>query len=764
MEQSFLKQSKLNPEQLEAVQTTQGPVLVLAGAGSGKTRVLTHRIAHLIIDNGIDPYNILAITFTNKAAKEMKERVISLCSDAGSAVWVSTFHSMCVRILRRDIENLGYSKEFSIYDDDDSKKVIASVLESLSLDAKDYPPKECAWIIDDAKNKMQSPEEIKRLASSAREENFASVYQEYEKRLKANNALDFNDLILKTIALFKEFPDVLLRYARRFMYIHVDEYQDTNTAQYQLVKQLSSFWKNICVVGDDDQSIYGWRGADIRNILDFEKDFENAKVIKLQQNYRSTNNILQGANAVISNNDDRKEKSLWSQNGDGEKIRVEELLDARSEATFVAREIENGANKGESYADYAVLYRTNSQSRAMEEALMSLGTAYSVYGGQPFYGRKEIKDAIAYLRLTVNPNDEIALRRIINVPRRGIGKVALYELANAAMAQNDSMLGVILDCDAGIISSRTANKVKGFSSLMDELITLSLTEPPVEFVREMMDKTGLMGMYDKATEEDREHIDNLNELMNAAETYFDENPDSTLSEYLANIALVSEPEESNLFASNGSVTLMTVHSAKGLEFKNVFVIGMEEGLFPLSRSLDDKAKLEEERRLCYVAITRAKEHLCLTHVLQRAQYGEIRMNPPSRFLEEIPENLCQTLLPAPNRQNLYSSRAYGYSSSWHDNDGFFADSFPDEKSEIKKTDAAHFGHKLNVSYKKPEADKGASQTVWKPAMAVRHPRFGLGKIIAVKGSGEETLVTVAFDGNGVKNLIAARANLTLAEE
>lgn len=747
---SFIENARLNKNQMEAALTTEGPLLILAGAGSGKTRVLTHRIAHLILDSNVSPWNILAITFTNKAAKEMKERIISVCGEeTGSQVWVSTFHSACVRILHREIEAIGYGREFTIYDDDDQTKLLNDIIEKKNLSTKEYTAKEAKYVISTAKNKMYSPKKLADIAMSSREEVFAEIYDEYEKRMHSSNALDFDDLILKTTLLFDKFPEILEKYAYRFRYIHVDEYQDTNMTQYTLVKQLSSHWNNLCVVGDDDQSIYGWRGADIRNILEFEKDFANAKVIKLEQNYRSTNNILKSANAVIAHNEQRKEKSLWSEEGDGEKIRVEELPDGRAEAAFVVSEILQGYKNGASYNDFAVLYRTNSQSRLIEEMLLGSGIPYSVYGGQPFYGRKEVKDAIAYLRMIVNPTDEVALRRVINVPKRGIGDSAINEISQIALSSGDSMLGIVLDWASHPLSGRIKNKIALFASLIDDLMTQSMLMEPKEFIEYMLDASGLRGMYKSDnSDEAKERLANLDELVNAASGYFDDNPDATLADYLVNIALVSEPEESDVFSLNrGSVSLMTLHSAKGLEFDTVFLIGMEEGLFPLSRAIDNKEELEEERRLCYVGITRAKRRLYITHAYTRVQYGEFRCNPASRFLGEIPDKYCETLLPAPVK--MTAGRAVHFDDGWDD-------VFEGFTQPEKKQSSFNSG---SMNYSKPE--KTNTDVKWKIAMKVKHRRFGQGRIIAVKGASEKTVLTVAFENNGVKDLVAEQANLEI---
>ena len=768
MNESFIKKAKLNPQQMEAAINIDGPELILAGAGSGKTRVLTHRIAHLILDENVSPYNILAITFTNKAAKEMKERIESVCGVKGEGVWVSTFHSACVRILRRDIEALGYSKEFTIYDDEDQLKLITEIINEAELSPKEFVPKEIRAIISDAKNKLEGPKKLMELADNKKMETVADVYGKYEAKMKKSNALDFDDLLIKTVLLFHQFPEILDKYARRFMYIHVDEYQDTNLVQYRLVRQLASAYNNICVVGDDDQSIYGWRGADIRNILEFEKDFENAKVIKLEQNYRSTNHILSAANAVIRNNNGRKQKNLWSDKGKGDKIRVEELSDGRGEAAFVVSEILNGYKQGASYSNYAVLYRTNSQSRVVEELLLSSGVPYSVYGGQPFYNRKEIKDAIAYLRILVNPDDEIALGRIINVPKRGLGDAAVNELRELAFKTDDSLLGVVLSQPAESFSGRIRSKIGGFAKLVDELMEDSILLPHGEFIDALLEKTGILDMYrQENSDEAKDRLSNLEELSNAVKTYFDDNPEASLSDYLANIALVSEPEESDTFGlKRGSVTLMTLHSAKGLEFDTVFMIGLEEGIFPLSRTMDDPNEVEEERRLCYVGITRAMRKLYITHATVRFQFGETRANPRSRFLDEIPPELYETLLPKP------VSRARDYSSGFDGDDWDMAFSgFTGRSTEPKRfgntsSYTAPKGVNMgSLNYSQPKTEKAQSdENEWRLAMTVKHMRFGIGKIIAVSGTGDKTMLTVAFENEGIKKLIAAQAKLQIIGE
>ncbi len=756
---SFIEQAKLNPEQKQGATILEGPVLILAGAGSGKTRVLTHRIAHLIVDKKVSPFNILAITFTNKAAKEMNERVQSICLNQGNNVWISTFHSFCVRVLRREIENIGYSKDFTIYDDDDQNKLLAEIVSAYGYSTKDLPPKEIGWVISDAKNKFEGPNKLKELATNERENLFAKIYEEYEIRMKKANALDFDDLLIKTVLLFKKFPEILEKYSKRFRYIHVDEYQDTNMVQYYLVKQLSSYWNNICVVGDDDQSIYGWRGADIRNIREFEKDFKDATIIKLEQNYRSTNNILQTANAVIKNNSARKDKNLWSDKGDGDKIRIEELSDGRSEAYFVVSEILEGFKNGGKYSDYAVLYRMNSQSRLLEEMLLGSGIPYAVYGGQPFYSRKEIKDAIAYLRVLTNPDDEIAFRRIINVPKRGLGDSALKEISDLAFKCNDSMVGAILSDNVSELSGRIRNKVQAFSELIDDLMAQSFILEPYNFIEYLLDKTGLKAMYENdKSDEAKDRLENLKELLNAAKGYYDDNPEATLQDYLVNIALVSEPEEHDFFGlNNGKVTLMTLHSAKGLEFNNVFMVGMEEGIFPLSRAMDSPEELEEERRLCYVGITRAKKKLYMLHASVRFQFGETRANPVSRFIGEIPEKFTESKLP----KTMKRREEYSFDDDFDDYGAFdnFGTATRSTKT-IKSTNSFSTSVNLGtINYSKPATVK--TNNDWKIGMRVKHRRFGVGTIITVSGLNEKTMVTVAFENNGIKNLIAAQANLEI---
>jgi len=751
----FLDQAKLNPMQRKAAETTEGPLLVLAGAGSGKTRVLTHRVAHLILDMGVNPWNILAITFTNKAAAEMKERILHMCGETAADAWVSTFHSACVRILRREIEALDFSKDFTIYDDDDQGKLIDQILKQKQIDAKQISVREIKSKISDAKNRMLTPAEYRKEAGADfRTEKIAEVYSDYEKHLKSNNALDFDDLILKVIELFQKFPATLERYSKRFRYILVDEYQDTNHAQYILVELLASNWGNLCVVGDDDQSIYGWRGADITNILEFERSFPNAQVVKLEQNYRSTNNILNAANAVIDHNEGRKRKQLWSDKGEGDKLQVEHLSDEKAEAMFVQEEINTLCRAGCQYSDIAILYRLNSQSRLFEEILLGSGIPYKIYGGQPFYGRKEVRDAIAYLRLMVNPNDEIALRRIINVPKRGIGAATIDEIQQLANAHDDTLFGVILDCDQYQFSGRSAGRIRDFAVLMEDLISQSILLPMDEFMKFLLERTGLMDEYRKErTDEAKDRLENQEELINAVARYHVDYPEAALSEFLINIALVAEPEERLLAGGDtkGTVNLMTIHSAKGLEFKAVFLVGMEEGLFPLNRSATDEQQLEEERRLCYVAMTRAMEKLYLISTSYRMLYGETRPSTRSRFLAEVPCELCESKMEQAQERTFMSRQKRDWEVP------------PGGNANIEKL---HIKTPLRTKYYTGATGVDDSAILqrkrqYEPAMKVRHKHFGEGTIISVKGNGDDMVLKVAFPDKGIKDLVAIYAPLEI---
>ena len=630
----------LNPPQREAVLHGDGPLLVLAGAGSGKTRVLTHRIARLI-DEGVPPWSILAITFTNKAAREMRERVERLAGDMGRDAWILTFHACCARILRRDIDKLGYKPSFTIYDADDQMNVIKQLCKSMNLDEKRFPPREIRAAISDAKNRVLSPAEwAKESGEDFRARTISEVYAAYERQLAANNALDFDDLILKTLTLFSEHPPVLAAYQHKFSHILVDEYQDTNMAQYMLVRLIAGESRNLCVVGDDDQSIYGWRGADLRNILEFERDFPDCRVIKLEQNYRSTSNILDAANQVIAHNAGRKEKALWTDAGEGEKIRVYRALDERDEAAWVVRAIEGRMKRGARAGDFAVFYRTNAQSRVLEEAMVRRGVPYRVYGGMKFYDRKEVKDVLAYMRAVANPDDDQSVRRIINEPRRGIGDATIETLAQFAQREGMSLLSAVISADESVLPARALGAVRKFGALMLDLTQAGISLSAGEFLQEVLDKTGYVAAIRASKDPDAQtREENVMELAGAVAEYESQSPEGGLLGFLENVALVTDLD--SMGERPEAVTLMTIHASKGLEFPHVIVTGMEETVFPLGRATFEDGLMEEERRLCYVAFTRAMQSLALTFAVSRMLYNQRRNNPPSRFLSEIPERLIE---------------------------------------------------------------------------------------------------------------------------
>ncbi len=659
----------LNKEQKEAVLHNEGPLLILAGAGSGKTRVLTHRIAHLIKEQGVYPSSILAITFTNKAAREMRERIDSLIGDLSNDMWVGTFHSICIRILRRDIEKLGYDRSFVIYDTTDQQVVIKECLKELNLNDKNFPPKSVLETIGKQKDELTDANHFEKLyASDFRMGKIAKAYKLYEKKLKNNNALDFDDIIMNTIKLFKQCPEVLEYYQRRFRYILVDEYQDTNTAQYTLVHQLSEAHQNLCVVGDDDQSIYGWRGANIRNILDFEKDFKSCKTIKLEQNYRSTQNILDAANFVISNNTGRKCKSLWTENKGGSKIVVCENDNEHEEAMYTAREIQRLINEeNRKFKDFAVLYRINAQSRILEEMFMREGLPYKIVGGQKFYDRKEIKDIIAYLRLIQNPADNVSLKRIINVPKRGIGDTTVEHAENISIENGLSIFAIISDAQEYSALGRAAQKLDAFSKMIMRLRTMKETMSITELLDMVINDTGILKEYEvENTVEAQSRVENIKELKSVALEFEKQNELNTLEEFLSNISLVSDLD--NLEEEQDYVVLMTMHSAKGLEFPVVFIPGMEEGVFPGYRAMTEgPEQLEEERRLCYVGITRAREKLYLSNARFRTLFGNSSYNRPSRFLSEIPENLVDYPFKPSRNSFERETTAWSKTTTWGKN-------------------------------------------------------------------------------------------------
>ena len=727
---------QLNPQQKEAVLHTEGPLLVLAGAGSGKTRVLTYRVAHLIENLEVRPENILAITFTNKAAKEMKERIYDLVGSRAENIWISTFHSTCVRILRREIEKIGFTRNFVIYDADDQLALIKDCIRELNLSEKYFDAKEMRYRIGELKDQIKSPEDYrKEVQGQYREEKIADIYKLYQDKLVKNNALDFDDLINRTLELFYLRPDVLDYYSSKFQYILVDEYQDTNYAQYMLVKLLSMKHQNLCVVGDDDQSIYGWRGADVRNILEFEKDFPNTKVIKLEENYRSTQTILDAANEVISNNTGRKEKRLWTQKGQGEKIIVYKVSDERQEADIICQHIHKHiVSDNKNPGDFAILYRTNAQSRAIEDALMRYGIPYRIYGGLRFYDRKEIKDIIAYLRVIANPADDVSLKRIINVPRRGIGNVTLSTLEEVAVREDESIFSIILDLDKyKEFTSRTSKKIKDFGDLISYLIAMKEVMPLTEFIKTLLEHTGYeKALKDEKTGQAESRLENIREFLSAAQEFEQENENANLVDFLENIALVSDLD--TLGEGQSAVNMMTMHSAKGLEFPIVFIAGMEEYLFPHARAMESEQEMEEERRLCYVGITRAQQQLYLTYAQHRNIFGSYTSNMPSRFLDEIPDNLVEHVDLTPgNLWNSENSRNLGYKANSHINNTLT------HSKQVKKEFSGETGFSLGQK--------------------VIHKKYGKGTIVTLSGEGENQELTIAFDQGGIRKFIAAYAPL-----
>ena len=633
----------LNPTQLDAVEQTEGPLLILAGAGSGKTRVLTHRVAYLIDQGLAAPEEVLAITFTNKAAREMKDRVALLVGPDSKRMWVSTFHAFCARILRVHAEKLGYKREFTIYDGADQVRLVKRCIVELGKDPKRFNPRSFQAQISSAKNVLMAPDDFLRSTEGYIAENVAEVYDLYQKRLYENNAMDFDDLIMQTVTLLELFPEVRERYQTRFKYIHVDEYQDTNHAQYRLVNILAAKHRNLCVVGDDDQSVYSWRGADIRNILDFERDYPEAKVVKLEQNYRSTQTILDAANAVVANNASRKAKALWTAGGEGERIRVFAASDEYAEARFVVSEVERLIEGGASPREISVFYRTNAQSRALEDVLVREGVPYQVVGGVRFYERAEIKDAMAYLSVISNPDDSVSLERIINVPKRGLGNTSVAKLQDYARRQGISLYGALSEADAAGLTGAARKACRGVRDLFEGLRVAAKEVPPAESVGAVLDESGYRKELEaEDTIEAESRLENLEELINAAREYERVEPEPTLEGFLQEQALYSDQD--SLTSEGGRVALMTLHNAKGLEFGHVFVVGMEEGTFPHARSLDEH-NLEEERRLAYVGITRARETLTLTHAKLRSSWGEREYRMPSRFLSEIPDQYKSGTVP-----------------------------------------------------------------------------------------------------------------------
>lgn len=760
---------KLNEPQREAVYHTDGPLLILAGAGSGKTRVLTHRIAYLIGERGVKAWNILAITFTNKAAEEMRQRVDNLVGFGAESVWVSTFHSACVRILRRFIDRLGYENHFTIYDTDDQKTLIKEVCRKVDVDTKVFKERSLLSAISSAKNEMILPDEFELNAGGDfAKMKIAKVYREYEAQMRANNALDFDDLLVKTVQLLQTQPDVLESYQERFRYIMVDEYQDTNTVQFQLVSLLAGKYKNLCVVGDDDQSIYKFRGANIRNILDFEHEFPDAKVIKLEQNYRSTGNILNAANSVIANNRGRKEKSLWTENGEGELIRLRQFDTAFDEADFIGEDIKSAVRQGGSYNDSAVLYRTNAQSRLLEEKFIAMNIPYKIVGGVNFYARREIKDLLAYLKTIDNGRDDVAVRRIINVPKRGIGLTTINRIQESATERGIGFYEALLapELIAGV--GRSATKLDSFAALIEYFKTLAEEMNITDLLQEVIEKTGYIeSLENEDKEEAKTRKENIDELISKAATYEescqDKDEKATLSGFLEEVALVADID--SLDEDQEYVVLMTLHSAKGLEFPRVYLAGMEDGLFPgyMSINAGDREELEEERRLCYVGITRAEQELTLTSARRRMVHGETQYNLMSRFVKEIPRELLDTgnkkftqETEMPAQQNTYARAR----------EAFRAQAFAGALGGMTPAKNQGVGKPLTGSQALASLQKGSQLAAggngplgYEVGDRVRHVKFGEGTVTDIKEGGRDHEVTIEFDSVGTRKMFAKFAKL-----
>jgi DNA helicase II / ATP-dependent DNA helicase PcrA len=734
--------ANLNEPQREAVCHTEGPLLILAGAGSGKTRVLTHRIARLI-EGGVKPWQILAVTFTNKAAGEMKERVTGLIGPAAGAMWVSTFHSACIRILRQDIGELGFEKNFVVFDTQDQLIIIKNILKAKNLSDKTYHPKALLSSISSAKNELITVDEYQHQAADHWANITADVYKEYQKKLRSNNGMDFDDLIMLTVRLFRQIPAVLEKYQERFRYIMVDEYQDTNHAQYVLINLLASKYQNLCVVGDDDQSIYSFRSADIRNILEFERDFPQVAVIKLEQNYRSTKNILYVANEIIKNNRGRKLKKLWTENYEGEKILLYQADDERDEARFVSEEITRMVREeGRKYSDFALLYRTNAQSRSFEEAMMGRNVPYRVIGGTRFYERREVKDILAYLRLVYNPVDKVSLGRIINVPKRGIGDASLERFLFFLEDNQYTVLeGFEHIAEIPSLTSRGIKPLQEFQQLLQNWVGRRDQLSVKELAENILQTSGyLADLKNEGTIEAQGRLENLDEFIALTVDFERNSDDKSLAAFLETVALVADID--NYEVDSDAVVMMTLHSAKGLEFPAVFLVGLEEGLFPHSRSLLDNQELEEERRLCYVGITRAEQRLYITYANMRTMYGNFNNSIPSRFLMELP------------KESITNIKALRKSSVL-------------TKPAIPTTSGTPAGtHELSGKppvYIKTAAPKGSNPDEIQIGCKVSHPKWGVGTVVTKEGTGAEAQVKIAFPGLGIKSLILAYANLEKLE-
>nr|WP_302518054.1 DNA helicase PcrA [Limosilactobacillus mucosae] len=743
----------MNDKQAEAVLTTEGPLLVMAGAGSGKTRVLTHRVAYLIEEQGVNPWNILAITFTNKAAREMQERVGKLLGESARDIWVSTFHALCVRILRRDIDKLGYNRAFTIADTSEQRTLMKRICSELNVDTKKYDPRAILSAISNAKNAMQTATDYAALNSHANNplnQIVAKAYVLYQKELENSQALDFDDLIMKTIELFEKDPETLEYYQNKFHYIHVDEYQDTNDAQYQLVTLLAAKYKNLCVVGDADQSIYGWRGANMNNILNFERDYPEAHTVMLEQNYRSTQTILKAANEVIANNLVRKEKNLWTENGTGEKISYYRAQNEHDESQFVVSKIQAEISEhGYHYNDFAVLYRTNAQSRMIEETFMKSTVPYTMVGGHKFYDRKEIRDILAYLTLIVNPRDAMSFERVVNTPKRGIGPGSVDKLRQFANENGWSLLEAAQNVTlANAISARIRAKIEDFGRLMADLTKEADYLTITELTDEILTKSGYLQMLKAENDlQAQTRQENLEEFKSVTQEYDQKHGEDEgdnrqkLMNFLSDLALVSDQDDVDEEAPK--VTLMTLHAAKGLEFPVIFLVGMEEGIFPLYRSLSNEKELEEERRLAYVGITRAKRKLYLTNAYSRMLYGRVQRNQPSQFVEEINDDLIKF-------ENADSS---GKAKSMNT-------PFAKAAAQTTTFTAQRRAHGLKHSAKQESTGTGADKKAWKVGDKVQHKKWGQGMVVSVNGSGNDMELDIAFPNEGVKRLLAQFAPIT----
>ena len=748
----------MNDRQAEAVQTTNGPLLIMAGAGSGKTRVLTHRIAYLIDEKLVNPWNILAITFTNKAAREMKERAFSL-NPATEDCLIATFHSMCVRILRREADHIGYNRNFTIVDPGEQRTLMKRILKNLNLDPKKWNERAILGTISNAKNDLIDEVAYENMAGDMYTEIVAKCYTAYQKELRQSEAMDFDDLIMLTLRLFDQNPDVLTYYQQRYQYIHVDEYQDTNHAQYQLVKLLASRFKNICVVGDADQSIYGWRGADMQNILDFEKDYPEAKVVLLEENYRSTKTILQAANEVIRNNRNRRPKNLWTQNEDGEEIVYYRANDEQDEALFVARTIDQLTREGYSHKDFAVLYRTNAQSRTVEEALLKANIPYTMVGGTKFYSRKEIRDVISYLNLIANPSDNISYERVVNEPKRGVGPGTVEKIRNFAASQNVSLLEASSQIMLSLVKGKAAQSVFDFANLIlnlrERLDELTVTE----LVEIVLEKTGYTEqLVAQGTLESQARIENIEEFLSVTKNFDEYSENDTeetgldkLSRFLNDLALVADTDDAGTQESS-EVTLMTLHAVKGLEFPVVFIIGMEENVFPLSRATEEEDELEEERRLAYVGITRAEKVLFLTNANSRLLYGKTNYNRPTRFLNEISSDLLNYQgLARPANTSFKASYVNGKTVQFGQGTSL-AQALQERKRQVgpSSISSSQLPFGKNIEATQPDLN-------WAIGDIAHHKKWGDGTVLEVSGSGSSLELKINFPEVGLKKLLASVA-------